>query len=161
MQSLKIMKNIIKKFKQTSRGGVLILMTLFILIIVLLIGLSIATLTMKQLKMSQSFESSMVAYYAADAALEKTLYDYKKALADNSLSLPSSVDGVKICDKGRVNLIAGTPGSAQICVRLQKASNSDEFWADPISGTNLDDLASIQAYGFYKDTIRVVSNSFK
>ncbi len=67
------MKNLI-----SQRGAISILLAALLLIQLLVIGLGIAFLIIRQIQMSGQAGLSVVAYYAAEAGAEKCLYQVRK-----------------------------------------------------------------------------------
>jgi len=70
-------KNIIQQ-----QGAISILFAILLLAELSVIGLGIATLTIKQLRMSGQVGQSVVAYYAAEAGAEKCLYQVRKSTGE-------------------------------------------------------------------------------
>jgi len=63
----------------SQQGAISILLAVLLLTELSVIGLGIATLTVKQLRMSRQVGQSVVAYYAAEAGAERCLYDVRKS----------------------------------------------------------------------------------
>lgn len=63
----------------SQQGAISILLAFLLLTELSVIGLGIATLTVKQLRMSRQVGQSVVAYYAAEAGAERCLYDVRKS----------------------------------------------------------------------------------
>jgi len=74
---IKMKKNI------SQKGAISILLAVLLLAELSVISLGIATLMIKQLKMSGQTGQSVVAYYAAEAGAERCLYDVRKSGAAN------------------------------------------------------------------------------
>lgn len=73
-----------------SKGAVVLLLTVLILSAVLAITILIATLTIHEMRMSESARQSVPAYFAAESGIEEALY-YIRILGlrpDLSLSIP-------------------------------------------------------------------------
>jgi len=79
-----------------QQGAISILLAVLLLAELSVISLGIATLTIKQIRMSGQVGQSVVAYYAAEAGAERCLYDIRKSGAvscpytDVSLSFDSN-----------------------------------------------------------------------
>lgn len=63
----------------SQQGAISILLAVLLLAELSVIGLGIATLTIKQIRMSGQVGQSVVAYYAAEAGAERCLYDIRKS----------------------------------------------------------------------------------
>jgi hypothetical protein len=59
----------------SERGAAAILLTVLILSVVLVIGLGASAIMLNQVKMSSVVSKSMKAFYAADAGVEKCLFE--------------------------------------------------------------------------------------
>ena len=67
-----------------------------IMAIVLSIVLGMSTIILKQIKMTQGSENSVMAFYMADAGVERALYHLYFSLADGTVpthSIPYTADG--------------------------------------------------------------------
>jgi hypothetical protein len=64
--------------KQKNESGVSLIFTVLFLGMVLSIGLGIANLMLKEIKISSNIGYSVPAYYAAEAGIEKVLYIDRK-----------------------------------------------------------------------------------
>ena len=85
-----------------SQKGILLIITFFILTIILAIVLSISTILYSEIKIIRNIGNSIVAFYAADSGIEKTLYyDRNKA-----------PEGAK---RGLCDICNYSPGSANGC----------------------------------------------
>jgi hypothetical protein len=65
-----------------ERGSVAILLTFFILIIILLVALATGNIMALEIKMSRDIGNSIPAFFAADAGIERCLYEVRKNSAD-------------------------------------------------------------------------------
>lgn len=65
------------KFVKNKEGAILV-MSLLVLSGMLITGISMATLTLNELKQAKSSDYSVIAYYAADSAVESALYKLRK-----------------------------------------------------------------------------------
>ncbi len=65
----------------SQQGAISILLAILLLAELSVISLGIATLAIKQLRMSGQVGQSVVAYYAAEAGAERCLYDIRKSAA--------------------------------------------------------------------------------
>jgi len=65
----------------SQQGAISILLAVLLLAELSVIGLGIATLAIKQIRMSGQIGQSVVAYYAAEAGAERCLYDIRKSAA--------------------------------------------------------------------------------
>ena len=63
----------------SQQGAISILLAVLLLAELSVIGLGIAALTIKQIRMSGQVGQSVVAYYAAEAGAEKCLYQVRKS----------------------------------------------------------------------------------
>lgn len=61
-----------------NKDGAILLMSLLVLSSMLIAGISMATLTLNELKQSKSSDYSVIAYYAADSAIEGAIYKLRK-----------------------------------------------------------------------------------
>ena len=62
----------------SSNKGVSILLTVLIMSVILAIGLGLSIILIQQTKMMVGIGNSVVAFYAADSGIEKSLYDILK-----------------------------------------------------------------------------------
>lgn len=65
------------KFRKNKEGAILI-MSLLVLSSMLIAGISMAVLTLNELKQAKSSDYSIIAYYAADSAIEGAIYKLRK-----------------------------------------------------------------------------------
>jgi hypothetical protein len=61
-----------------QRGATTIMLASFVMVIILMIAASAAAIMAYQIKMSREIANSIPAFYAADAAAEKCLYETRK-----------------------------------------------------------------------------------
>ena len=61
-----------------QKGSVSIYISVMLLSVLLVISSGIATLMLNQIKMSSQIGHSVVSYYAAEAGIERCLYDMRK-----------------------------------------------------------------------------------
>jgi hypothetical protein len=95
-------KTKIKK-KQKNESGVSLIFTVLFLAMVLSTGLGIANLMLKEIKISSNIGYSVPAYYAAEAGIEKILYNDRK------------VDGgISEGDKENENLSTGSEFEVEV-----------------------------------------------
>ncbi len=74
----------IKEFKKFNKGFILIL-TLIVMSFVLMIGLGIYNIILKEIQISNLGKDSQIALYAADSGIECALYwDIKKGMVSSS-----------------------------------------------------------------------------
>ena len=69
---------------KNSEKGVSLIITFFILVIVLAVVLSISVILYSEIKIIRNIGDSVVAFYAADAGVEKTLYYDRKVVPDGA-----------------------------------------------------------------------------
>jgi Tfp pilus assembly protein PilX len=96
------MDNMKKNFSQ--QGATSILLGVLLLSVLLLIGLGISLLMLKQVKLSGQAGRSVLAFYAAEAGAERCLYEVRKngavscpfadVLLDNQASYTTNYNGV-------------------------------------------------------------------
>ena len=79
---MKIKKSITKNLI-SQQGAISILLAILLLAELSVISLGIATLAIKQIRMSGQVGQSVVAYYAAEAGAERCLYDIRESGAVN------------------------------------------------------------------------------
>lgn len=89
------MHNKTTNFKiKNSQKGVSLIITLFIMIIILSVVLSISTLLYSEIKVLRNVGNSVIAFYAADSGVEKVLYYDRQAIP------PGAARGIcNICAK--------------------------------------------------------------
>ncbi|MFC1613132.1 hypothetical protein ACFL23_02255 [Patescibacteria group bacterium] len=64
--------------KISSQKGAILVMAVLIMSMVVIIGITIGTIVLNQLKQAKQADSSIIAYYAADSASESALYKLRK-----------------------------------------------------------------------------------
>lgn len=69
---------------KNSEKGVSLIITFFILVIVLAVVLSISIILYSEIKIIRNIGDSVVAFYAADSGVEKTLYYDRKAVPEGA-----------------------------------------------------------------------------
>lgn len=72
--------------KMQKERGVSLIITFFILVIILAAVLAISTILYGEIKVIRNMGNSVVAFYAADSGVEKTLYYDRKIISDSSSS---------------------------------------------------------------------------
>jgi len=65
-------------FKKNQKGATTILLAFFVMTVILMIAFSTAGVMVYEIKMSQEIANSVPAFYAADAGMEKCLYEARK-----------------------------------------------------------------------------------
>ncbi len=80
-----------KKKKQNIKGASLFL-AMLILAAVLAIAFGISSLLLREIKLSKDVVSSLKAYYAAEAGIERKLYEIRKNNNFNDIAFPCSVE---------------------------------------------------------------------
>jgi hypothetical protein len=92
-------------FLQKGESGVSLIFALLILAGILATSLGVAVLMLKEIKISTNIGNSVPAYYAAEAGIEKILYDVRYNgvepynIGETSLGIGSTFE-VKIVDVG-------------------------------------------------------------
>jgi len=76
------MNNRLKKSFFLQKGAIALILTLVILTVLLIVALSMADLTLKEIKMSKSVKESLLAYQSADSGIEYALYKIKNGATD-------------------------------------------------------------------------------
>lgn len=74
-----------KKLEQSQRGAVTILLSFFVMSILLMMALTAAGIMLYQIQMSREVSNSVPAFYAADATIEKCLYQIRKQTLNDPL----------------------------------------------------------------------------
>jgi len=80
-----------KKKKQNIKGASLFL-AMLILAAVLAIAFGISSLLLREVKLSKDVVSSLRAYYAAEAGIERKLYEIRKNNDFSDITFPCSVE---------------------------------------------------------------------
>ncbi|MDD2753086.1 MAG: hypothetical protein PHT44_00510 [Candidatus Portnoybacteria bacterium] len=112
------MKKSTKKIlKGDQRGAATILLSFFVMSILLMIALAAASIMIYQIRMSREASQSVPAFYAADAAAEKCLYQLRK------LPPNSGDDCTKNNKTIQINLNNGAVGFAEV-----KGANTLQAW---------------------------------
>ncbi len=127
----------VSRFK--NKGASLIL-TILILTAILSIAFGISALTIGEIKITQEIPKSLKAYYAAEAGIERTLYDDDARRGSGAADIgspPSCSGGGAVCLDGSDN-----------CYSVDY--NYDV-------GT---DTITIKSYGCYKGTRRAIEVSY-
>lgn len=81
--------------KNSQKGAVAIIFAVMIMSMVVVISASMSALMIQQIKMSGQAGYSVVAFYAADAGVERCLYDIRKAGAINCSYTVDFTSGAK------------------------------------------------------------------
>lgn len=91
-------KNNYMAFKKHQKGVAALYLTIIIFSIILAVFFGINAIVLSQLKTVQDIGNSVVAFYAADAGIERALFEDKRVIAD-SLNNGSSykVEAVSPC----------------------------------------------------------------
>lgn len=93
--------------------GVSLIITFFVLVIVLAVVLSISVILYNELKIIRNIGDSVVAFYAADSGVEKTLYYDRKVLPED---MAGSMRGIcNICNYENCTLKAEVGGDVNGC----------------------------------------------
>jgi hypothetical protein len=67
-----------------EQKGVSLIITLFIMIVILAVVLSVSTILYSEIKVIKNISNSVAAFYAADSGIEKVLYYDKKVIPDEA-----------------------------------------------------------------------------
>lgn len=124
------------KYKIQENNGVSLFLTLIILTAILSIAFGVTNLIIGEIKISREVPRSLKAYYAAEAGIERSLYDVRRGGGASNIGSPPSCSG-----GGAVCL-----DDPEIC-----------YSVDVIATGNPTD---IKAYGCYKGTRRAVDVSW-
>ena len=106
---------------QPAQAGISLIITLFIMIIVLAVVLSISALLYSEAKVIRNIGNSIVSFYAADSGVEKVLYYDRQVLP--------AMTGDKIAKRGLCSMYMYDSGSnPNAC--MSKDPNSPNLFAD-------------------------------
>lgn len=126
------------KLNFQKQKGASLLLTLLILVSVLAIALGVVALMMGELKMSQEVPKSLKAYYAAEAGIERALYDERRGGGAVDIGDPPDCDS----------------GSGAVCL-----SGSEVCYS--IDAKTTGSSTTITSYGCYKGTRRAIDVSWE
>lgn len=73
------------KDHKLQEKGVAILLSILILAAILTIALGVSNLMIGEIKMSREAPKSLMAYYAAEAGIERVLYDHRKGVGASDI----------------------------------------------------------------------------
>jgi len=97
-----------------QKGQVALLMSFFIMTIILLVALTVANLMAAEIQMSRGVANSVPAYFAADAGIERCLYEMYKPTgtycANNSTDYSYPLDNTASASVSRKNNNVGADG---------------------------------------------------
>jgi len=120
-----------------KQKGVSLLLTLLILSTVLVVACAVTTIMIGELKISREVYSSLRAYAAAEAGMERTLYDERQGDGASDIGSPP-------------NCSSDTPGVA--CIDADNCYSVDFEKSDT--------SVTIKSYGCYKGARRAVEVSY-
>lgn len=131
-----------KNLKKTagSKGSISVIVALSVMAIILSIGLSASYTASTELSLSGDSSESAKAYYAAEAGLERAMYDRLRGGASKSGEIPSGTT----CDVGWDSF-----GLARYCLVVT-----------PSLPATVSDITAIKAVGEYGSVRRSVEISF-
>lgn len=98
-----------------KQRGASLLLVLLILTAILAIAFGVTGLMLGEIKISREVPRSLRAYYAAEAGIERSLYDIRRGSGANDIgSPPSCVGGGAVCLDGSatcysVDIVPGDP----------------------------------------------------
>jgi hypothetical protein len=169
--------------RQKLEGGVSLVITFFIMIIILSVVLSISTILYTQLKNLRNTSNSVISYYAAESGVEKVLYYDKKVLPVNGtttaarglcwmlLSSYSSESNSNYCQSSGASdagiyCNSGTPSSCNpdVCgtsceTDFTTSFDGESYTVKAISGGSLPSI-TISSVGSYGGTSREIDELF-
>lgn len=152
-----IMKEKIKKEKifprPANQQGSILAFSLIIMFVLMIIAIGVATVSVKERKMSSDTGKSIIAYQAADSGMEKTL---QAIVNDASIvdldDVASSIGGEASCTGGEINEII-TLGNYSILFY----DNADNLLEDCTDSAGI--VNRIKSSGSYSGTNRAVEVS--
>ncbi|MCK9352394.1 MAG: pilus assembly PilX N-terminal domain-containing protein [Candidatus Paceibacterota bacterium] len=97
-------KKVKKKFSKPKTGGFFLLYAILFSTIMLIIGMAILDISLKQLQFSGIDRESMRAFYAADAAIECAIYG---DMVNDVFS--TSTPGILLCNGDTTSMAPGQP----------------------------------------------------
>ena len=94
--------------KKLEQGSTLILVSILILAVILLIGLGIAGLMIKQVAMSKGVEDSMMAYFAAEAGANEAILALLRnpSYSGGTLSLGDSIATITVSGNPTLTIVS-------------------------------------------------------
>lgn len=119
-----------------NQQGAALLLTLLILTAVLAIAFGVSGLMLGEIKISQEVPKSLRAYYAAEAGIERSLYDARKGAGASDIGSPPSC-----------------VGSGAVCL-----DGSDTCYSVDVVATGNPTI--IKSYGCYKGVRRSIEISW-
>ncbi len=124
-----------------QRGAIALLISFFVMTIMLLIGLTAASIMVIEIKMSRDIANSIPAFFAADAGAERCLYQARCIEKE----VPTAECGAEAGVKPNYQLCAVVGGFFE-----QDLDNTASLRADRVGAGN------IEAWGEYQGTRRRV-----
>ncbi len=86
------MDNKISNYKDNQSGQVSLFIVTVVMFLLLFVGLFLANITIKQIKVTRNIYKSVRAYYLADAGAERVLYEIRINALDPNVSGPVLLD---------------------------------------------------------------------
>jgi Tfp pilus assembly protein PilX len=160
---------------KNSEKGVSLIITFFILTIILAIVLGISIILYSQIKIIRNIGNSVVAFYAAESGVEKTLYHDRKEIPENGTRGICNICQVcSNCNPGPNNSAgdcnesncqgctsAGTDCASESCKNCEISFNT--YFGDKnynieaiIAPSGEFSITTIESKGAYKDTRRAI-----
>ena len=81
-----------------KRKGVALVLTIFVLVGILAVALGVTSLMVGEIKITREIPRALKAYYAAEAGIERSLYDARKGAGAGDIgSPPDCTGGTAVC----------------------------------------------------------------
>lgn len=121
--------------KQKNNQGVILVLTLIIMSILLATAISFAVFIISDVKQAKSIDDSVSAYYAADAGIEKSLFQFRKLGIDSTSKLIAG----ELMDSNKASWNVTKSSDTQDVVIRQRLYNGQSiklFFLGRTSGSN-------------------------
>lgn len=97
------------KYKIKHNKGISLILTLLVMAAILAIALGVSRLSLGEIKLIRDIPQSLIAYYAAEAGVERGLYE--KRVNDVDLTIPDCSSGGELLDNGSRYSVTVTGGT--------------------------------------------------
>lgn len=125
----------IKKI-QKDQNGIILVMTLIIMAIFLTVAVGFGVVIISDIKQAATIDNSMVAYFAADAGMERNLFIFRKSEKSSIEDIASST--LRLGNNSSWNISSSTDYEASfIRQRLKNGQGVNLYFLNRATGNNL------------------------
>lgn len=145
---------------ENSQKGISLILTFFIMTIILAIVLGVGAILVSEIKIIRAMGNSVVAFYAADSGIEKTLYFERKKPPEGICNICTECLSPD-CESCTTSGNDCDPMTCADCeVSYYTEFNGKKYEVEAIVVSRAEFETTIKSFGDYKETTRAIELTF-